>query len=170
MTLHTRLLFVAFAAGMVSACGSEPSGTSEAEGADSATYTVDPEDGERSASITTEDGTATMQTGENVSADLPGGFTIYPGAVIESVTNVNQADAKGSLVVMTSRDSPQSLTEFYKKQATDADISIELEMTVNGGTMIGGSNAGTGLTFSLNASPSETGSSAQLMVNRGLGQ
>lgn len=168
--MRARQFIAACAAFMLAACGSGDSGTTETGDGGSADYTVDRENGEVSATITTEDGTATMQTGENVSADLPGGFTVYPGAKIESVTNINQTDAKGSLVIMESSDSPQKLAEFYKKQAKAAGIPIQMEMTVNGGTMIGGTNTGTGMTFSLNATPSADGANAQLMVNQGLGK
>ncbi|GAA4041945.1 hypothetical protein [Parerythrobacter jejuensis] len=163
-----RIILASTMALALAACGSEKSGTIETEDGETAEYTIDDSSGGVTASIETEDGTATMQTGENVKADLPNGFSVYPGATIQSVTNVAQDGDKGSLVMLESTDSPQKIADHYRKEAEAAGISIEMDLTVNDGKMIGGTGEN-GMSFSLNATPSEGTTQAQLMVSEGLG-
>ena len=71
------------------------------------------------------------------------------------------------LVTMQSDDSPEAVAGFYKDQAVKAGIDIQMEMSTNGGRMIGG-ESNEGLTFSIIASPEEEGTTAQLAVGESL--
>lgn len=163
-----RVLVLTTAALALAACGSETSGTFESGDGGRGEYTVDTEGGDTTATITTEDGTATMQTGPNVKADLPLGFTVYPDATVLSTTNINAEGEKGSMVMMESSDSAQEIAEFYREKAEDAGIEIQMDMTINDGKMLAGEGPG-GISFSINASPQGSATSAQLMVSEGSG-
>ena len=153
------------AALLLSACGSEKSGTFETEDADTGEYTVDSDGEGMNATIKTGDGTATMQSGENVKADLPDGFTVYPGAKVVSVTNVNGPGNKGSLVMMETSDAPDKVAEFYLKQAKAAGIEIQMEMSINGGKILGGKGEGDRM-FSLNVTNNDGTTGIQLTVGQ----
>ncbi|WP_284126023.1 hypothetical protein [Parerythrobacter aestuarii] len=160
-TIATASLALALAA-----CGSENSGTFETEDGEQGEYTVDSDGDGMNATITTEEGTATMRSGENVKADLPDGYTIYPGAKVVSVTNVDGTGHKGSLVMMESADSPDKIASFYKKQAEAAGIKIEMEMTINGGKMLAGKGEGDRI-FSINTTNNDGTTGIQLTVGQG---
>ncbi|UIP07933.1 hypothetical protein LY632_05920 [Erythrobacter sp. SDW2] len=161
-----RLVLPIAAAIALAACSSEKSGSFETEGGERGEYTVDSIDGGMNATITTKDGTATMQSGENVKADLPDGFTVYPGAKVVSATNVDSPESKGSLLMMETSDSPDKVAAFYRKQAEAAGIKIEMEMTVNGGKMIGGKGPDERV-FSLNTTNNDGKTGIQLTVGQG---
>ena len=147
----------------LSACSSEETYTLEGEDGETGEYTVDTSTGEATATITTEDGTTTLRSGANVPVDLPAGFTAYPGAEIVSNTVVQQGRGSGNLLTMTSADSPEKVAAFYKAQAESAGVTIQMEMATNGAQIIGG-ESDEGLTFSIMASPTDAGTSAQLTV------
>jgi hypothetical protein len=151
----------------LAACGSQSSGTIEGEDGETGEYTIDNSTGEANFTVKTEDGTVTMRSGSDVPVDLPGGFTVYPGADVVSNTMVNQGQGTGNLVTITSPDSPQDVVAYYKSQAEAAGITIQMEMATNGMQMIGGESED-GLTFSVMASPAEEGTSAQLTVGTGV--
>lgn len=151
---------------VLAACGSENSGTFETSEGEKGEYTVDSDGDGMNATVTTPDGTATMQSGENVKADLPDGFTVYPGAKVVSATNVDSPQSKGALVIMETTDSPDKVAAFYRKQAEAAGIKIEMEMTVNGGKMIGGKGPDERV-FSLNTTSNDDNTGIQLTVGQG---
>ena len=51
------------------------------------------------------------------SVDLPDGYSIYPGASVVNTTTMNQSDGQGTLVIMQSDASPESMVTFYRQQA-----------------------------------------------------
>ena len=152
----------------LSACSSEETYTLEGEDGETGEFTIDSDSGEANFSIKTEDGTMVMRSGSDVPVDLPGGFKVYPGAEVISNTTVNQASGSGSLVTMSSSDSPEEVAAYYKSQAESAGITIQMEMATNGMKMIGGESED-GLTFSIMASPEGEGTSAQRTVGSGGG-
>lgn len=152
---------------VLAACGSETSGTFEGEDGETGEYTIDRATGETNATIETEDGTTTVRSGSNVPVDLPAGFSVYPGAEVVSNTVVKQGQGSGTLVSLESTDSPDKVAAYYKAQAEDAGITIQMEMTTNGMQMVGGESED-GLTFSIMASPGDDGgTNAQLTVGQG---
>ena len=150
----------------LSACSSEETYTLEGEDGETGEFTIDADSGESNFSIETEDGTMVMRSGSDVPVDLPGGFNVYPGAKVVSNTTVNQAGGSGSLVTMSSKDSPEEVAAYYKSQAESAGIKIQMQMSTNGMQMAGGESED-GLTFSIMASPEDDGTTAQLTVGRG---
>ncbi len=152
----------------LAACSSERSGTFEGEGGTTGNYAVDEDDGAVTAEIRTEDGIATLRSGESVAPDLPDGFTVYPGAKVLSSTNFSQAGKKGAMVLLESEADPEAMAEFYRKQAESAGIEVRMEMSINDGKMIAGESDG-GLTFSFNATPEDGKTNAQLMIGTNLG-
>ena len=157
---------LAFAA-LLAACGSETSGEIVTGEGETGEYTIDRASGETSASIETPDGTATMRSGANVPVDLPDGFSLYPGAKVITNTVVDHADNKGNMVTFETGDSPKKVAAYYRKQAEAAGIKVQIDATINGGSMIAGDD-GKGLSFSINASETEGTTSAQLMIGRNL--
>lgn len=154
---------------MLTACGSERSGEFTTEDGETAQYTIDSETGETSATIKTGDGTATLRSGADVPVDLPGGFSIYPGAKVVTNTVVSHDDGKGNMLMLETADSPDEVVAHYRKQAQAAGIDIQLEMSMNEGKMIGGEGPD-GTTFSLNATDDGEGlTQAQLILGQGLG-
>ena len=148
--MRTLILTIA-AASVLAACGSD---APDAEAVEEGNFTVDPETGDTTSSIITEDGSASFKSGASVDADLPAGFSIYPGAEIVSVTNISRGENKGAMVTMLSDASAAELAAFYREQAQAAGVAIELDMTVDDGIMLGGTGAD-GLNFSLNTVPEE---------------
>lgn len=157
------------AAILLASCGSDASGTFETDEGERGSYSIDEQSGETVARITTEDGMAEMRSGENVPVNLPAGFTLFPEANVVSNTTFSQADAKGSLIILTSAAEPEVLAEYYRKQAEAAGVKIELELTVDDGKMIGGQSED-GHTFSFNANREGDETTAQLMVGEKLGR
>ncbi|MEM9501732.1 MAG: hypothetical protein AAF941_07790 [Pseudomonadota bacterium] len=149
-------------------CGSEQSGEFTTEDGETGEYTIDSETGETSATITTPDGEAVLRSGANVPVDLPGGFTVYPGAKVVTNTEVTHDGGKGSMLMLETDASPDEVVAHYRKQAEAADVEIQLEMSMNGGQMIGGEGPD-GTTFTLNASAGDEGKTeAQLILGQGL--
>ncbi|MEO1729956.1 MAG: hypothetical protein AAFR64_04390 [Pseudomonadota bacterium] len=153
--------------GALGACGSESSGTFSGEDGETGEYTIDRETGETSATIETAEGTATLRSGADVPVDLPAGFDVYPGATVVTNTVVNQGTGSGALVTMSSADSPADIAAYYKAQAVEAGVEIQMEMVTNGGQILGGESAD-GLTFSMIASPGEEATTVQLTVGNKL--
>ncbi|MFL0356069.1 hypothetical protein ACI5KX_06275 [Erythrobacter sp. GH1-10] len=160
--LRTTTIFAATV--LLAACGSETSGEFTTGDGETGEYTIDETTGETTASITTDESTATLRSGANVEVDLPSGFSLYPGAEVVSNTVVDHAGGKGVMLVMQSSDSTEDLIEFYREQAEEAGIKVELDMRMNEMMMLGG-QADDGTTFSFNTSPSDDGGNrAQLIV------
>ena len=154
---------------VLSACGSEKSGSFETEDGEQGTYEIDQATGETTARIKTDDGTAVMRSGKNVAIDLPNGFAVYPGSEVISNTTFSQGDTKGALLTFDSGAEPAELVEYYRKQAEAAGFEIQIEMSVNDGKMIGGEGPGDSF-FSVNASVREgEGTQTQLMLGSKLG-
>ncbi|SMQ59772.1 hypothetical protein SAMN06297468_0324 [Altererythrobacter xiamenensis] len=164
-----RSIAILTAALCLSACNSETSETAEAEDLDTSSYTIDEKSGETTATITTEDGVATMRSGESVPVDLPEGFSLFPGAQVNNNTTFSLDDSRGAMIMFQSDAEPQAIADFYRKQAEAARIEIEVELSINGGKTLGGESE-SGRTFTLNASREGETTSAQLMVGEKLGR
>lgn len=164
-----RTITIAAAAALVSACGSETSGEFTTDDGSTGEYTIDQSTGETTARIETDEGTATLRSGANVPVELSEGFSIYPGATVISNTVVSHGEGSGNMVMMETTDSPEEVAAHYRKQAEAAGVDIQIEMSINGGKMLGGEGPG-GTMFSLNASRDGDGpTQAQLMLGSKLG-
>lgn len=163
-----NITILSAAAMLLAGCGSSDEGTIETGDGESVAYEVDRDDGETQVRITGEDGEEMrINSGSGAAAQLPDGYSLYPGASVVSTTTMSQADGQGALVIMESDAAPEEMVRFYRQQAEAAGITIGMEMNSNGTMMIAGESAGGG-TFSFNASPSADGTTAQLVVGQGM--
>ncbi|MFN4112686.1 MAG: hypothetical protein ACK4GD_01955 [Sphingomonadaceae bacterium] len=147
----------------LAACGSEQSGTFEDGEGGEGSYRVNQENGVTTSEIKTEQGTARMESGAGVKANLPKGFALMPGANVISASNITTEQGSGSMTMMEIDKPADEVMTFYRKQAEAAGVKIQLEMNSDGNRMIGGEGKD-GLAFSLTASESDGKTSAQLMV------
>ncbi|MGF1550655.1 MAG: hypothetical protein ACFBQW_09060 [Sphingomonadaceae bacterium] len=152
----------------LAACGGdEVSGTFEDEEGRQGSYTVD-RDGQRTdMKIRTEEGDIDIRSGPEVTAELPEGFSLYPGARIVNST-VMRGDAsgqEGAMLVFTSSASPEKLISYYRDQAEDAGIEIQMETTAGGSRMIGGEGPD-GLSFSFSANEAGDETTGTLLIGR----
>ena len=153
-----RAIVISAAVLGLAACGSSDSGTIETDEGEVA-YTVDENGDEMNATITNENGeTVSVQSGDGIAADLPDGFTLYPGAKVLSSTNVSSGDGSGALILLESGDTPDKIVAYYRKEAEAAGIEIKMEMKANEAQIVSGESP-SGLVFSINASPAEEGGS-----------
>ncbi|AWW75298.1 hypothetical protein CD351_12745 [Erythrobacter sp. KY5] len=141
----------------MTACGSETEGSFATDDGETGEYVIDNEDGESTMTITTSDGEVNVRSGSSVAVDLPDGFSLISGAQVVSNTVFDQGGTKGSLISFRSSMSPDEVASFYRAQAEDAGVEIQIETTMNGGKMLGGENEATGLTFSVTAYPDDDG-------------
>ena len=159
-----KFVFACVVSAALASCGSEKSGSYEAEDGDTVDYSVETTGGESTATIKTEDGTATVRSGADVKIDLPKGFTLYPGAKVVTNTVFDGQGQKGAMVVMQSDDDPVKLVAFYRKQASAAGFNIAIEMKTDQSTMIGGEGSEGEGGFTFNASTQNGKTTGQLMV------
>lgn len=152
---------------LLASCGSPDEGTIATEDGD-VTYDID-DDGEGvEATFTGPDGEVMQfESGPNADADLPMGFTVYPGAEVVMNQTVTTNDGGGSILVMTAPADAEEVIEFYRGQASRAGITINSEINANGTRVIGG-EAEDGTALSVSAIPSGDGSTQiQLTIGRG---
>lgn len=149
-----RLWILAGACVALGACGSEQSGTVTNADGSKTEYSVDADGTTSTATVTTEDGTATFETGSGVKAELPDGYTLYPGSKVVTATKASSPNGDMRLVMFESSDEPKVIAEFYRKQAEAAGVKLELEMTTEQGTILGGRDE-EGTNFSLTTSKAE---------------
>ncbi len=138
-----RLAFIVTVSLALAACSSG----SEVE---ESSFEIDSESGEVSATITNDEGTATLQSGEKSVAKLPMGFSLFPGAEVVNSTTFERDGTTISITSLASDASPAQLVAHYREEAEAAGIEIKLEMSVNDGQMIGGDD-GKGNMFSLDS-------------------
>lgn len=156
------------AAIMLGGCSGSDEGTVETDSGETVAYEIEGDGGDTSIRISGDDGEEmVINSGAGTDLDLPDGYSLYPGATVVSSTTMNQNDGQGTLVIMQSDASAKDMMAFYRNQAESAGIRIQMEMTTNGSEMIGGESEDGG-TFSFNATPSDGGTTAQLVVGQGL--
>ena len=130
-------------------------------------WETDPATGETRARINTEDGTTTLVAGSQVVAQLPRGFTLYPGARILNTINIGREEGRGVLLSMESDDPPASLVDYYRREAQAAGVEVDLDLTTGAMRMIGG-QGGTIGNFAFQASREGGRTTGQLTVESGL--
>ena len=128
-------------------------------------YIVDPETGETRASITNEDGTTVMRTGGEAPVDLPPGFSIYPDADVRSSVEVGRGTERSVSVTFASADDPRDLVRFYRDEAEAAGVDIDVELTTDMLSTIGG-RAQDGTQFSFQATREDDETLGQLTVGQ----
>ncbi len=153
----------------LSSCGSEPSATFTTDDGETVEVTTDEDSsGETSMRITGPDGEEVVaRSGEGVELALPDGMSMYPGAkIVQSTVVSGGSEGAGSLVIFETDDSPKEVTDFYRKQAQDAGITIQMDADMNGNRMIAGEMEGSETGFMVSASREDSDvTRAQLLVN-----
>ncbi|MBY6129238.1 hypothetical protein KUW15_10975 [Qipengyuania aquimaris] len=157
---------------LLSACGSGEGGTegdaTAAETEALGSYTIDPESGEVRATHTDAAGvTTTMRAGENVPVRWPDPFTAYPGAEITNTTRVEQGEGAFVTVEFTTPDARPDVVEFYRKQAVEAGIEPEIEVSGGETTTLGGENRDRKASFALQVTRVDGRTEGQISVTRG---
>lgn len=160
-----KCAFVVASCALLAACGSETSGTFTAEDGTTGEYSMESDGDSMTATITTEEGTAVARSGAGTKADLPVGFTLYPGATVISNTKVSSDGQSGSMTMIESADSPEKIAAFYRKQAEAAGFEIKTEATVNESLMIAGEGPDK-TSFMVNANLSGDKTVAQLLIGK----
>lgn len=158
-----HLILTAIAALALAACGSENAEETASEASDDGEYLIDEDSGETSMTIDTPEGEASMRAGSNVTPNLPQGWTIYPGAEVENVINVDQADGSGSIVRMMADAGVDDILGHYRNQAEATGYSIELNLTTATSSVIGGDKPD-GSTFSVSVVPGANGGPATIQL------
>lgn len=150
---------------LLAACGSDSSGTFETSDGEEGSYTVDRDGDEMTAQITSEEGTATIRSGDGLNVDLPDGYSIFPGSKIVSSTTISSDSNSGSMVFFESDASPDDVVAHYRKQAESEGVDIKMEMTT-GNTRILSGEGEDGRVFSITVSEDDGKSSGNLMIGR----
>ncbi len=135
--------------------------------ADGATeYEVSGAGGDTRVRMSDADGNEAVFAGGSDAAGEPGlpdGYALYPGAEVESSTTFNGSQGSGVMVTFATDASSQELVEYYRKQATSADVEIDTDARTGEDQMIAGEGPG-GLSFSLQTSPDGSGSTGILVI------
>ncbi|WP_086608956.1 hypothetical protein [Erythrobacter donghaensis] len=100
--------------------------------------------------------------------DLPGGFTLYPGATIFGNTTYRTDSAFNTIVNFESADAPTTITAFYRRQAEAAGFEIQLD-SYDDGIAILVAEKSDRMIIGLSASPSPDSpgmSEAQLTIGQ----
>lgn len=154
---------------LLASCGGDREGTIET-GNGEVEYSVDASEGSAEFRGTTDDGReVSISTGSDVPVDLPGSYTVYPGANIVSNSVVSMGDGNGSIVFMTTADSVADVAAFYRSQAEAQGIDIQMETNAADSTMLSGEGPD-GKSFTVSASKNDAGTSIQLMVGEKLAE
>lgn len=158
---------LSLAALALAGCGSDNEGTLDTDAGDVA-YTIEDEDGATSVNLAGPEGEATVETGEDLAPDLPGGVSLYPGASVDSVSNVGlENGTAGALVSMKSADSPEAITAWYKAEATKQGFAPDAQLQT-GKLSVFSAKASDGRQFSVTATERDGGSSIQLIAGSGI--
>ena len=163
-----RRLLIIGGALVLASCGGSDTTTIETEDG-TAEYEVDGDGGAEIRYTDDEGNEAVITSGSDVDAELPAGFTIYPGAEVVSNTVITGNDGEGSLVIMTSNASVEDMVTHYRGQAESAGIEIGMEMTAGESRIIGGEGPN-GEMFSFNASNSDGQTTGMLTIGRDTGE
>lgn len=143
----------------LAACGGEatdptaPQGSSAAAG--SSTTTIETPQGE----------TITQQTGKDVIADLPTGFTIFPGANVLANTVTTFGNGRQTTIMMDSGALPAEIAAHYKDEAEEAGMEITIDLGFEGSNSIAADRTSDGLKLTVSASRKEGDEGTTVMLN-----
>lgn len=127
--------------------------------------TSDDEGKEFNATIETKDGTATITAGQGLKADLPAGFTPYPGAEVVTSAAFGGGNSEATMVSMTTKDAPDKVIAFYRKQAEAAGLTVaSASQTPTSSTIMAGKEGGA--SANVTASSTGEGTSITLIVGK----
>jgi hypothetical protein len=148
-----KMVIVSVASLLLAGCNSSDTGASP-NGGEDAQVRLNGEDGKEALNVS---------IGADLAVDMPKGYTLYPGVMVITKSNVDQGDSIALVVVMASKDSPEKLVSFYRKQAEAAGVEFSVD-SKDGGTQTLMGNSPDGTIFVLSALADESGTTAQLTV------
>lgn len=125
--------------------------------------------GETNMVITGPDGEASFQSGPGVTPNLPDGWSVYPGAAIQTAMNIEGAGETGTVVVMQVEADIDDVIAHYRSQAEATGHEIQMELTTGTARIIGGEAPG-GSSFSASVVPGEEGEPATVQLTVGKGE
>ena len=156
---------VAVTALALSACGdSEATSVTSVDG--TTEYEVSGAGDDTQVRMSDAEGNEAVFTGGSDAAgelELPDGYALYPGAVVEASSTFYGSQGSGVMVTFATDASSQELVEHYRKQATSAGVVIDTDARTGDEWMIAGEGPG-GLSFSLQTSADGSGSSGILVI------
>ncbi len=162
-----KILGVTAATLLLVSCSNDSEGTIQTDDGD-VEYSIDGDNGSSEFRAESDDGReVSINTGTDVPVELPAGYSIYPGASVVSNSVINVGNESGSIVFMTTQDSPEEVAAFYRQQAEAAGIVIANEMNSAGSRMLAGESAD-GKSFTVSVSANGDSTTAQLMVGENL--
>jgi hypothetical protein len=148
-----KMVIVSVTSLLLAGCNSSDTGALP-NGGDDAQVRMNGDDGKEALNVS---------IGADLAVDMPKGYTLYPGVMVITKSNVDQGDSTALVLVMSSKDSPEKLASFYRKQAESAGVKFSMENTSGGAqTLMGEGPDGT--VFSLSALADGSGTTAQLTV------
>lgn len=160
---------IAISALALSACGGgDQSGTVEGEDGETVTYSVDQDGDTYNLSVNDDsDRKASMQVGDDIAAEFPAGFSLYPGASVTQNATFSEGDGVGVMIGIQSSDPAADLIAFYRAQAVATGIAIDSEGSTSGMRVVSGSGPDD-VNFTLSAVPSGGGTMATFNYAKGM--
>ena len=164
----TGRIFLALSLGLaLTACGSETA-TSDESGI-GASVEQD-SGGAMTAQVRGDNGeTIDIASDPGAPVNLPDGFTLYPGAQVTSNTTMAMGEGNAAIISFDTEASPEDIVAHYRAEAEAAGIPVTAEASMGATRTIVG-DAENGDSFQLTAEPEGEGSTATLMVGRGMGR
>ena len=166
-----RLLTLMLSLVLANACQqtSEDDRTASAKASQvSGHYQIDPITGDVRAEQEDAHGiTTTMRAGKAVEATLPAPFIAYPDARTAHVTHVDRGDDKAVMMNFTSNDSLAEIAGFYRTQARQAGVDVDVDMAAPEAVVLAGAN-GSGVSFALTLTREDIWTRGQLWIAEGL--
>ena len=148
-----KMVIVVVTSILLVGCNSSDNGASPNDG-DDAQVRLNGNDGKEALNVS---------IGADLKVDMPKGYSLYPGVMVITKSNVDQGDSTALVLVMSSKDSPEKLASFYRKQAEAAGVEFSMENTSGGAqTLMGKGPDGT--VFALSVIADGSGTTAQLTV------
>ena len=146
------------------ACGGEgtdPTASQDSGSSTSSTTTIETAEGDA----------VTQQTGKDVKADLPKGFTTYPDATIVANTVTTVGNERQTTIMMDSAAMPAEIAAHYKDQAEDAGMEITVDLGFEANNSVAADRASDGLKLTVSASrgPEDEGTTVMLNIVEGQG-
>ena len=131
-------------------------------------YEIDPITGDVRAEQEDARGiTTTMRAGKAVEAILPAPFTAYPDARTTHVTHVDRSDDGAVMVHFSSSDPMAEVAGFYRIQARQAGVDLDVDMAAPLTIVLAGAN-GSGVSFALTLTREDIWTRGQLWIAEGL--
>ena len=162
----TRIAFAAASLLVLSACGSEQSGTVVTEEGE-VDYSVDASTGETTFTINSEDGDVEISGGSGLTGGFPDGYRQYPGSNVVTSSSVSHEEGNADRIMMNTSASVDDIVAFYRGQAEARGVEISTEFSSDVQHMIAG-EAPDGEIFSLTVIEGTGVNTINLIITQGM--